>query len=48
MARARVADGLLNLALAGAGLAVLALLYGLAARTFVPRTDPAPVEHAAV
>jgi hypothetical protein len=44
MPRARVADGLLNLALAGAGLAVLALLYGLAARTFVPRTDSARAE----
>lgn len=41
MGRVRFADVLLNLALAGAGLAVLALLYGLAARTFVPRADPA-------
>lgn len=46
MARARGADALLNLALAGAGLAVLALLYGLAARTFVPRA--APVEAGAL
>jgi len=41
VARARVADGLLNLAIAGAGLALIALLYGLAARTLVPRTAPA-------
>ncbi len=41
MGRPRLANGWLNLALAGAGLAVLVLLYGLAARTFVPRTSPA-------
>jgi LytR cell envelope-related transcriptional attenuator len=40
MARARATDAFVNLALIGAGLLVLALLYGLAARTFVPRTTP--------
>jgi hypothetical protein len=44
VARARVAEGLLNLAIIGAGLAVLALLYGLAARTFIPRTAPVRAE----
>jgi hypothetical protein len=44
VARARVADGLLNLAIAGAGLALLALLYGLAARTLLPRTAPVRTE----
>lgn len=44
MARARVADGLVNVALAGAGLATLVLLYGLAARTFVPRTGAVQAE----
>jgi hypothetical protein len=38
VARARIADGLVNVALLGAGLATLVLLYGFAARTFVPRT----------
>lgn len=37
----RVANVLLNVALFGAGLAVLVLLYGLATRTFSPRADPA-------
>src|SRR5690606_30049775 len=36
----RVANALLNVALFGAGLAVLVLLYGLATRTFTPRTAP--------
>ena len=36
----RLADALLNVALAAAGLVVLVLLYGLVARTFTPRTDP--------
>src|SRR5690606_41590127 len=36
----RVANALLNAALFGAGLAVLVLLYGLATRTFTPRTAP--------
>lgn len=40
MGRARAADAFVNIALLGAGLVVLALLYGLAARTFVPRTAP--------
>jgi hypothetical protein len=40
MGRARAADALVNLALVGAGLLVLVLLYGFAARTFVPRTAP--------
>jgi hypothetical protein len=44
VARARVADGLVNVALAGAGLATLVLLYGLAARTFVPRTGALQTE----
>ena len=37
----RTANVLLNVALFGAGLAVLVLLYGLATRTFTPRTAPA-------
>ena len=42
MSRSRFANALLNVALLGGGLAVLVLLYGLAARTFLtPRTDPA-------
>lgn len=44
----RTANVLLNVALFGAGLAVLVLLYGLATRTFTPRTAPARDEHPAV
>ena len=40
MSRSRFSNILLNVALVGAGLAVLVLLYGLATRTFTPRTDP--------
>ncbi len=40
MSRPRFGDGLLNLALVGAGALVLVLLYGLAARAFTPRTAP--------
>ena len=38
--RSRLSNAFLNLALAGAGLVALVLLYGFVARTFVPRTDP--------
>ena len=40
MARPRLVDGLLNVALVGVGLLVLVLLYGLVTRTFTPRTTP--------
>jgi hypothetical protein len=40
MSRPRFGNLFLNVALLGAGLAVLVLLYGLAARTFTPRTAP--------
>ena len=40
MARARLVDGLLNVALIGVGLLVAVLLYGLLTRTFSPRTTP--------
>ncbi|MDX1420592.1 MAG: LytR C-terminal domain-containing protein [Rubricoccaceae bacterium] len=43
----RFANVLLNLALVGAGLALLVLLYGLAIRTFTPRTDPVRDENPA-
>lgn len=36
----RLANALLNVALVGAGLALIVLLYGLATRTLTPRTDP--------
>jgi hypothetical protein len=38
----RLADAFLNVALVAAGLLVLVLLYGLAARTFTSRPDPVP------
>lgn len=37
----RWGDGLLNTALVALGLVVIVLLYGLASRTFSPRTTPA-------
>lgn len=40
LSRSRFTNTLLNVALLGAGLAVLVLLYGLATRTFTPRTAP--------
>ena len=40
MARARIVDVLLNVALVGVGLLVAVLLYGLLTRTFAPRTTP--------
>jgi len=40
LARARIVDVLLNVALVGVGLLVAVLLYGLLTRTFVPRTTP--------
>ena len=40
MPRLHFGNFLLNAALIGAGLVVLVLLYGLAARTFTPRTAP--------
>lgn len=44
MTRERLGNGLLNLALVGAGALVLVLLYGFADRTFTPRTTPTKVE----
>ncbi|MEL6615659.1 MAG: LytR C-terminal domain-containing protein [Bacteroidota bacterium] len=40
MARPKLVDGLLNVALVGVGLLVLVLLYGLVTRAFTPRTTP--------
>ena len=40
MARPRIVDGLLNVALVGVALLVVVLLYGLLTRTFSPRTTP--------
>ena len=40
MARTRIVDVLLNVALVGVGLLVLVLLYGLLTRTLSPRTTP--------
>lgn len=44
MTQERLGNGLLNLALVGAGALVLVLLYGFADRTFTPRTTPTKVE----
>lgn len=41
LSSSRFRNALLNTVLLAAGLAVLVLLYGLAARTFTPRTAPA-------
>ena len=40
MARTRIVDALLNVALVGVALLVLVLLYGLLTRTLSPRTTP--------
>ena len=40
MARPRIVDILLNVALVGVGLLVVVLLYGLVTRTVAPRTTP--------
>lgn len=40
MARPKLVDGLLNVALVGVGLLVLVLLYGLVTRAFTPSTMP--------
>ena len=40
MARTRIVDVLLNVALVGVALLVLVLLYGLLTRTITPRTTP--------
>lgn len=45
MSRFRFGNLLLNIALMGAGLAVLVLLYGFATRTFTPRTAPVREEN---
>ncbi len=47
LSRSRLTNALLNVALLGAGLAVLVLLFGLAARTFTPRTAPVREENPA-
>ena len=46
-AMSRTANVFLNVALFGAGLLVLVLLYGLATRTFTPRTAPVRDENPA-